>query len=441
MKNGIIAQWIARHIPFSGGGSSDHRIVTAKIQLSLRRNSARAKTKVHYDWSLLKNRSIRDKYTLTLRNKFYALREISETLTPNDEYESFVNAHIVAAAECIPTKQRAKPRFPWEILAVRKKRADVKTASKCNRRNPANVNAQKLKKAQNELTNVYLKEQTEYIQNHIDKITDSVEDRLSRRAWHTINEVSRRKSTVRAKLKATSQQERILLWKEHFKNLFGKPPKVTHDPVTRIISKQLHIKLGQFMQEELDSVQKRFRKRKAEGFNEIPPEVWKTWEFNDILLRHCNAVYNQNTKDWRTKRCIISFPKKDDLGIAKNYRDITLTSKELQCFTMQQYKTQNAKIFRKNQNGIRRDRFTTSQILTIRRILGLQAKNLDATILFVDFSKAFDSIHRGKIEPILLAYSQPKENDAVIMMLYKNTKVKVCSSYGDTDCFDIEATH
>ena len=45
---------------------------------------------------------------LTLRNKFDALQEISETLTLNDEYENFVNAHIEAAAECIPTKQRAK---------------------------------------------------------------------------------------------------------------------------------------------------------------------------------------------------------------------------------------------------------------------------------------------------------------------------------------------
>ena len=42
------------------------------------------------------------------------------------------------------------------------KRADMKTASKSNRKNPTNTNALKLKKAQNELANIYLKEQTEY---------------------------------------------------------------------------------------------------------------------------------------------------------------------------------------------------------------------------------------------------------------------------------------
>ena len=87
-----------------------------------------------------------------------------------------------------------------------------------------------------------------------------------------------------------------------------------------------------------------------------------------------------------------------------------------------------------NQNGFRGNRSTTSQILTIRRILeGVCAKNLEATLLFVDFSKEFDSIHKRKMEQILLAYGLPKETVAAIMMLYKNTKVKVCSPDGDTD--------
>ncbi len=72
------------------------------------------------------------------------------------------------------------------------------------------------KKSQKELANIYLEEETEYIQNQIDKIRDSVEDRQSRIAWQTVNEESRRKSSGKAKLKATSQQERIRLWKQNF---------------------------------------------------------------------------------------------------------------------------------------------------------------------------------------------------------------------------------
>ena len=138
------------------GVSTDHRIVTAKI--------------------LLNNRDIRDKYVLELRNRFETLREKTEKSTPNDEYENFVNAHLKAAAKCIPTKLKTKYSVPWETLAVREKRALVKTASKNYRKNTTNTNALKLKTAQYQLAGIYIKEQTEYIQNQIDKIRDSVEE-------------------------------------------------------------------------------------------------------------------------------------------------------------------------------------------------------------------------------------------------------------------------
>ena len=80
----------------------------------------------------------------------------------------------------------------------------------------------------------YQKEQTEYTQNEINKIRNSVEDRQCRITWQTVNKVSRRKSTAKAKLKATSEEERIHLWKQYFENLLGKPPKVTDEPMTKI---------------------------------------------------------------------------------------------------------------------------------------------------------------------------------------------------------------
>ena len=72
------------------GVSSDHRIVTAKIRLSLRKSATRTATTRHYDWTLLNNRDIRDKYALELRNRFETLQEKTEKVTPNDEYENFV---------------------------------------------------------------------------------------------------------------------------------------------------------------------------------------------------------------------------------------------------------------------------------------------------------------------------------------------------------------
>ena len=112
------------------GVSFNHQIVMAKIWLSLRKNATRTATTKHYDWALLNNRDIRDKYVLELRNRFETLQEKEEKNTPKDEYENFVNAHLEVASKCIPTKPRMKYRTPWETEAVREKHAlalDLKT--------------------------------------------------------------------------------------------------------------------------------------------------------------------------------------------------------------------------------------------------------------------------------------------------------------------------
>ena len=120
-------------------------------------------------------------------------------------------------------------------------------------------------------------------------------------------------------------------------------------------------------------------------------------------------------------------------------RGITLTSIAAKIYNARlrnRIEPKIEKVLRKNQNGFRRNQSTTSQILTFCRILSVRAKYLDTTI-FVDSSKAFDSIHKGKMNQILIAYGPPKETVAAIMMLYKNSKVKFHSPDRDTDYFDI----
>ena len=93
---------------------------------------------------------------------------------------------------------------------------------------------------------------------------------------------------------------------------------------------------------------------------------------------------------------------------------------------------------RTNLNGFRTNRSTTGKILTIQRILeGVKSKNLPVTLLFIDFSHAFDSIHREKMKYILIIYRIPTEIINVILMLYKNTRSMVISPDGDTSFFDI----
>jgi hypothetical protein len=95
---------------------------------------------------------------------------------------------------------------------------------------------------------------------------------------------------------------------------------------------------------------------------------------------------------------------------------------------------------RPNQCSFREKRSTTEQILALRRIIeGIEEKNLSAVVTFIDFRKAFDTIHRGKMIRILKAYGIPDIIAHAIEDTYQGTKAKVTTSDGDTDEFDILA--
>jgi hypothetical protein len=309
--------------------------------------------------------------------------------------------------------------------------------------NPSLANINNFNLARTTLTEVYNKEQTDYLQSKIDLITNASSNKQSAVAWKTVNEISGRKSSNKSKLKASSQEDRLNLWKQHFQSLLGKPPTVKCSRINTVILEEHNIKKGPFTMDELNQALKRIQSGKACGIDNIPAEVWKHGAFNDILLKLCNDVYSGNPIDRWTEGCLLPFPKKGDLGSTKNYRGITLTSiaaKIYNSMLLNRIRPHIDPVLRKNQNGFRTNRSTTGQILTIRRIIeGVKNKNLPAVLVFIDFSKAFDSIHREKMKEILIAYGIPGETVNAIMILYSNTRSMVRSPDGDTDFFNITA--
>ena len=93
-----------------------------------------------------------------------------------------------------------------------------------------------------------------------------------------------------------------------------------------------------------------------------------------------------------------------------------------------------------NQNAFRPGRSIVAQILTlIRMIEGVKANHLPAVITFIDFKKAFDSIHRAKMMKILKAYGIPPNLLRAIEAMYSNTKARIMTPDGETEQFDITA--
>lgn len=95
---------------------------------------------------------------------------------------------------------------------------------------------------------------------------------------------------------------------------------------------------------------------------------------------------------------------------------------------------------RENQNGFREGRTTISQILALRRLIEeVEKDNLTAVLCFIDFKKAFDSIHRRTMVKFLEAYGVPPNLLRAIATMYAGTRAKVVTPDGDSEEFVIQA--
>ena len=78
--------------------------------------------------------------------------------------------------------------------------------------------------------------------------------------------------------------------------------------------------------------------------------------------------------------------------------------------------------------------------MALRRLIeGVKERNLKAILVFIDFKKAFDSIHRGKMLKLLRAYGLLEQLVSVIGILCTGTKANVLSPDGETEFFEILA--
>ena len=143
----------------------------------------------------------------------------------------------------------------------------------------------------------------------------------------------------------------------HFPNPLGKLPIVPDSTIEKVVEHDLEIKNVPFNKLELDLVLKKLQSKKAAGLDGIPPEVWKTGKFNDLLLYYCNEVYKGNVIQSWTEGYILPYPKKGDLSKTSNYRGLTFTSIAAKVYNaplLNRIKPEIEKILKRNQNGFRK---------------------------------------------------------------------------------------
>ena len=259
--------------------NSDHRIVSAKIRLSLRMHRNKGRKKVNFDWNrLLSDNNIKSVYSVDVKNQFEALQATGNDDDNNADttYNNIITAHNEAAHMCIPKKEKKKHHVPWKNEHIQLKQQAVKVVQKAMTERKTRSTTLRLKNARADLDDAYMQELSTYINGKIDTISSASENQQSRLAWETVNEITGRKNTPTGKIKADNPEERLKKWKDHFENLLGKPPVISEQESIRVVEGTLPINTEDFTKEELLKCIKSFKNGKAAGLDDIPVEVWKT---------------------------------------------------------------------------------------------------------------------------------------------------------------------
>ena len=248
-------------------------------------------------------------------------------------------------------------------------------------------------------------------------------------------------SSAKSKSVMTSGPTRLLFlfsrWNprfNHFENLLGSPPDIDDE------EEEITPVLEELDQEEYEKAKKLLVEGKSCGRRWYTTWGLKRCDMDAIILSFCNnaLVNGEKPSQWSVLN-IVPIPKSGDLSLSGYYRGISLSSfvaKTYNRLILNRIRPVLDSRLRTNQNGFRVGRTTVGHILAMRRLIeGIKANQLPAIITFIDFRKAFDTIHRGKMLKIMRAYGIPEQLVNAIGQMYENTRAKVISPDGETDLF------
>ena len=275
---------------FSNVGS-DHRIVSARIKLSLRANRTTAIRKPRYDWkSLRENPDLQQKYTIAVRNRFNVLSpEIDETAT--ERYERFIKANEEAAKECLAEIQPVRKKRNCNDKRVKAARQNVEKAYDKFSNSITDSNRKSLREAESSLSSNYRTVAEEDLSNKIDQIDKAQNEHSYNQSWKLINEISGRRAGKKGQIEGNTQEERVNSWYKHFSNLLGNPPviKGNENDVTTIFDEQ-NIEDGPFTMTEFQKAKKSLIEGKASAEDSITPEIIKRCGLDEEILEFCNQT-------------------------------------------------------------------------------------------------------------------------------------------------------
>ena len=424
---------------------SDHRVVTCKCMISYRQSKPAQRDPMSLiNWkAVARNSELQDRYAIAVHNRYESLLlESPDELSTDDKYKTLVKANTEISLQLLPKRVPKQRHVFSDNIQVNNAREQLKRASSANRRRTTRSSTKAVEDAKTNLEHIYNAELEKEVKQQTDNINRLHTERRSGAAWQAMKELTGKKSVPLSKIKGATKADRLSTWFNHFKQLLG-PTEVETDVTSEFfnhqIAEDLPIETSPFTEDELIVCLKKLSRQKASGPDNIPASIWKHEKFRDDLLFFCNETYEGRKPSDLSMSRMIALAKKGDLSNPTNYRGITLApiaAKIYNSLLLNRISKFVDPILRQNQNGFRKGRSTLPQILALRRIIEeLKVSQQSAAIIFVDFSKAFDSVNRSAMLHILKLYGIPNQIIEAVRIMYDNQTTFVLTPDGPTDFF------
>lgn len=426
---------------------SDHQLVIGKLCLKLRKEKASKVRDRLYDTGKLKDQDTRAEFQLEIRNRFRVLQDDEQDLT----IDNFNQAMNQAAEATLGYKRKHKESWissgTWEKIAERK---DIK--KRLNQTKSERVKDQIKKRytqADKEVKKSARKDKKKYIEDLTSEAERAAQRQDMRTLYRITSDLKGGYQNVDTPIKdkegkhITSEEAKIERWKEHFETILNREePRLRAD--IKAAERDLDIQTACPTLVEVREAIKAMKSWKSPGNDRVTAEMIKAEDAETprVLTEIFTNIWlsEQTPEDWKVG-LIIKLPKKGDLGDCNNWRGITLLSLTCKIFSKIILKRLQAvdKGLRQEQAGFRKGKSCVDQIFILRQILEQSAEwNTTIYANFIDFEKAFDSLHRDSLWKIMRHYGIPQKLVSITQLLYTDFSSAVVCDDKLTDSFHIK---
>ena len=231
-------------------------------------------------------------------------------------------------------------------------------------------------------------------------------------------------------------------WREYGASLFESPDGET--PLTKMNRAFDDDMEPPPLMDEVMYAVKKLKDGKSPGLDEIPAELIKSTGQHGIKALHqlCTCIWIKCDwpNDWKAQEFVMLF-KSGDRKQCSNYRTIALishTSKVLLMIIILRLKAKLDQELPEEQAAYRKGRGTVDMLVCLQILMEkIIAIGQKAFIMFIDYSKAFDSVSHIKLFSAMIEMGFPAHLVALLQSLYVNQKARIRWNGENTDEFNL----